>query len=433
MTQTSSARRANQGAVWERPALYPKQRAFVDDQARITVVEAATKVGKTVGMLIWLIEQALMGKKGQNFWWVAPVYTQSKDAFDRLKLYLTKEAYLANEADLKATLINGAIISFKSGDNPDSLYGADVYGCVIDEATRCDEDVWTAIQSTMTFTKGRVKIIGNVRGRHNWAYTLARQAEGGTVPNLSYYRLTVWDAVEVGLLDRAEIEQIRKTMRPEAFKELYEAIPSDDAGNPFGIQAIESCIQPRMSDGMPVVWGWDVARAQDWTVGVGLDQHGQVCRFERWQAPWRATVRDIVAITRNVRALVDSTGVGDVVLEFLQAESHGNFEGFHFTGPSKQNLMERLMTSIQQSEIGYPPDELPHRPLVKELKSFEYQYVPTGVRYSAPSGHHDDCVIALSLALWHWRMTAPIIGFYVHPDGSDEEVRPTNYGDPRVF
>lgn len=357
-------------------------------------------------------------KRGQNFWWVAPVYVQSAIAYRRMKEYLPKEVYHANEADLRLTFFNGATIWFKSAEKPDNLYGEDVFACVIDEATRCDERAWHAIRTTLTATQGPVKIIGNVKGRRNWAYEMARLAETKTLPGLSYHKITAWDAVEVGVLKREEVEDAKRVLPAHVFRQDYEAIPADDAGNPFGLSAIRACIKP-MSDGLPVVWGWDLARAQDWTVGIAFDQHGNVCRFERWQAPWRATKRDIAAITRSVPALVDSTGVGDPILEDLQAESTGNFTGFHFTGPSKQNLMERLAASIQQSAVGYPPDELPMRPLVSELESFEYTYVPTGVRYSAPSGHHDDCVIALGLALWHANSSANMFPIFTMSSGDD--------------
>ena len=369
------------------------------------MVEASTKVGKTVSCLIWLGERAFHGKRGQNYWWVAPVYVQSAIAFRRMKEYLPQNVYSANEADLKMTLFNGTTIWFKSGEKADNLYGEDVWACVIDEASRLDDKSWHAIRTTLTATEGPIKIIGNVKGRRNWAYELGQVAQQKTLPNLSYHKITAWDAVDAGILKREEVEDARRMLPTHVFRQDYEAIPADDAGNPFGLAAIRACIKP-MSDGEPVCWGWDLARAQDWTVGVALDQHGLVCRFERWQAPWRATKSNIAAISRTVPALVDSTGVGDPILEDLQAESRGNFTGFHFTGPSKQNLMERLAASIQQSAIGFPPDELPDRPMVAELESFEYTYVPTGVRYSAPPGRHDDCVIALALALWHWRSVA---------------------------
>ena len=71
-----------------------------------------------------------------------------------------------------------------------------------------------------------------------------------------------------------------------------------------------------------------------------------------------------------------------------------NVEGFQFTSPSKQQLLEGLAVAIQQGEVTYPDGVL-----VSELETFEYTYTRTGVRYSAPEGLHDDCVCALALAL----------------------------------
>lgn len=406
---------------YERPNLTSYQTAFVDDPSPVTVVEASTKVGKTEACMVWIEEQAFAGENGQDFWWLAPVYGQAAIAFRRMKLALPQSIYSANEAEMRITFINGASIWFKSADKPDNLYGNDVWGCVIDEATRCPSPAWDAVQSVTTATHGRIKIIGNVVGKKNWAYDLARRAENQTIPDTSYHRITVWDAIDAGILDREWVEKRRNWLLPHIFKQLFECIPADDGGNPFDWTAIDGCVRP-MSDGEPVAWGWDLARAQDWTVGVALDRHGHVCRFERWQAPWLATKSNILAITRDVPALVDSTGVGDPILEFLQSESRGNFTGYHFTQPSKQRLMERLATSIQQAEVGFPADDLPRRPLIRELKSFEYQLIPTGVHYSAPRGYHDDCVVALSLALWHWRNVAE--------DGSDLLVTSSFGGEP---
>ena len=52
---------------------------------------------------------------------------------------------------------------------------------------------------------------------------------------------------------------------------LYYAKAAEDEGNPFGSEAIQACIKP-LSDKPPVVWGWDLAKKRDWTVGVGLDE-----------------------------------------------------------------------------------------------------------------------------------------------------------------
>jgi hypothetical protein len=296
------------------------------------------------------------------------------------------------------------MIWFKGGDKPDSLYGEDVYAAVIDEATRCKEEVWYAIRTTLTHTRGPIRIIGNVKGRKNWAYRLARKAESGT-EGWKYSKVTATDAIAAGILADEEVQQAKQDLPIEVFNELYMAEPSDDQGNPFGIKAIYDCVG-ELSTKPPVVWGWDLAKSVDWTWGIALDEDGNVCRSERFQRPWESTLEAIVNITQGLRSLVDSTGVGDAIVEFL-AKSGSNFEGFKFTSSSKQQLMERLAVAIQQRQVVIPEGQL-----LNELLSFEYVYTRTGAQYSAPSGLHDDGVCALALAIFH-KNQSPGLGVWL--------------------
>jgi hypothetical protein len=376
---------------YQRPHLYAKQAAFLFAPERYSVTEASTKSGKTVGCMAWLFEEAsVRGKDGRNYWWVAPTLAVSKIVYRRMKRAIPRSLYKPNETELTLTLVNGAVIWFKGADHPDSLYGEDVYAAVVDEASRCKDDAWYAVRSTLTKTRGPVRIIGNVKGRKNWAYNLARKAESGA-PDMAYFKLTAYDAVEGGILDAAEIEDAKRTLPEDVFRELYLAEPSDDGGNPFGIPAIRACVASLSSE--PAAhWGWDLAKSTDWTVGIALDKSGNVCQLERWQGPWESTITKIKVHTGSLPALVDSTGVGDPILEALQ-KTHPNFEGYKFSSPSKQQLMEGLAVAIQQKTIHFPAGVI-----VNELEAFEYEYTRTGVRYSAPEGLHDDAVCALALA-----------------------------------
>jgi hypothetical protein len=381
--------------------MYPKQIDAIFTPARYSVIEASTKSGKTVGCIIWLFEQALQGKIGNQYWWIAPVRDQSKIAFKRLKRYLDTSLYDAHEQALEIHVrASNTIIAFKTADKPDSLYGEDVYAMVIDEATRCKEEAWIAARTTITATGGPVRVIGNVKGRRNWAYQLARRAESGE-PGWHYAKITAWDAIEAGVLDEAEVLDAKSVFRGNtaAFKELYEAEPSDDEGCPFGTsESIGSCIG-NFSTETPVVWGWDLAKSVDWTVGIALDQHGHCTQLLRWQRPWNETIDQIVELVGDRPALIDSTGLGDPVLESLQKRARAlntgaHFEGFKFSSSSKQQLIEGLVVSIGNGQVRYPEGVV-----TNELMSFQYEYTPTGVRYSAPSGMHDDCVCALALAV----------------------------------
>lgn len=390
---------------YQRPRLTAYQTNALFTADRYAVVEATTKSGKTVGAMAWLMEQAVKGRKDQNFWWVAPIRAQAQIPFRRMKRGLPASLYTVNETELTLTLANGAVLWFKGADNPDSLYGEDVYAAVIDEASRCKDEAWHAVRSTLTATRGPLRIIGNVKGRRNWAYQLARRAESGE-PGMHYARITADDAIEAGILEADEVVDARRQLPDAVFRELYMAEPSDDQGNPFGIQAIAACLAPVHVDCKPTGWGWDLAKSLDWTVGVGLCEHRATARVERFQRSWQDTIRVIREVTGDAAALVDSTGVGDPVLEALQAGRH-NFEGFKFTAPSKQQLMEGLAVAIQQKAIGYPDG-----PIRAELDAFEYVYSRTGVHYSTPDGMHDDCVCALALAVERTTRVRPSVRFF---------------------
>jgi len=383
------------------PVLYPKQYDAIFDRARFSIIEASTKAGKTFGCLVYQIDQCFQ-KPGEH-WWIAPIYAQARIAYKRAKKMLPDTLYRPNDSRQEIELINGTVWAFKSADNPDSLYGEDVESAVIDEASRCKEEVWDAIRSTVSATRGPIRVIGNVKGKKNWFYKLARRAQGGA-RNYGHHKLTALDAVEGGVLTRAEIEQAKRDLahRPGVFEQLYMAVAIDDGSNPFGFLAIEQLVidaelwRPRPSE--VVVYGVDLAKSVDWNVLVGLDDIGDVAYLDRWQAPWKNTVSRIRTQVDDKPCLVDSTGVGDPVLEYLQEDGRENFEGFKFSSSSKQKLMEGLALDIS---TGHP--ELPEGIVAQELRDFEFTHTRTGVRYEAPVGLHDDGVCALALARAHYR------------------------------
>lgn len=381
-----------QSIEFARPALYPKQEAAIFDQARYSCIEAGTKSGKTAGCIIWLAEKAVGGRPGWQYWWIAPVTSQAKIAFRRLKQSLNPECFVANETELTIKFIaTQTVACFKGADKPDSLYGEDVHAAVVDEASRIKEDAWHAVRSTLTATRGPVRIIGNVKGRKNWFYKLSRKAAGGEA-DMAFHKITCYDAVAAGILDQSEIEDAKSKLPEQVFKQLYEAEAADDEGNPFGVEKIRACLRSVMSKEAPVCFGWDFAKSHDWTVGIGLDRFGGVCRLERFQKPWGETKSTVKSVTGNLPAMGDSTGVGDAIVEDIQRMGV-NIEAYLFSSRSKQQLMEGLAADIQQSATTFPEGVLS-----EELESFEYAYTRNSVTYSAPEGQFDDCVCALALA-----------------------------------
>jgi phage FluMu gp28-like protein len=375
----------------ERPRLVQYQKDILYCPERFTVTEASTKVGKTFSHLWWLFEIAHTTKKeGANFWWVAPVYSQAKIAFSRMRRTIAgRPGYRINESDLFIQTPHKTTIWFKSAEKPDNLYGEDVHASVFDEFTRAREEAWIALRSTLTATKGKCKFIGNVRGKNNWGYRLGVKARGGE-PGYRHFKLTAWDAVEAGILERSEVEQAQRDLPDKAFRQLYLGDALDEDANPFGIDFIKAAIRP-LSKNPTQCYGVDLAKSHDWTVVIGLDVNGQVSEFHRWQSDWAQTKRRVIDLVGAKPAYIDSTGVGDPIVEDV-IRSCPRVEGYKFSSESKQKIMEGLSLSLQKGEIFITSE------MVDEMESFEFVYSKNGVKYSAPDGMHDDIVCALALA-----------------------------------
>lgn len=406
---------------FNRPYLYPKQRAAIYEPKRYSVIEASTKAGKTAACIVWMTEEAIQGKDGWNYWWVAPVSGQADIAFGRMRRALRDEPCRAYLAPRRIVLENGAIVWFKSADKPDSLYGDDVHAMVIDEASRVKRDAWYALRSVITATRARVRIIGNVKGRKNWFYEMARKAQAGH-KRMGYHIMTAVDAIAAGVLAAEEVDDARSELPEHVFNELYMAKAADDGGNPFGQDNIDACTVAEMHKAPADVYGIDLAKSVDWTVVIGMTRLGHVVSFDRWQrVPWEVTYDRIVRIIGKKPTLIDSTGIGDPILETLQkmtdkriGSDHAQVQGYKFNPASKQQLMEGLAVSLQSHGLVIPEGHI-----TMELGVFEYEYKGkdgtfTGVRYSAPTGYHDDCVMALALADIHRARSKPTMEI---PDG----------------
>jgi len=244
-----------------KPYLTSYQKKILFSDARFTITEASTKVGKTHSHIIWLFGKAHehANATGYNYWWIAPVYNQSKIAYKRLKRNLVRYGlYNFNETNLIITCPNGAEIHFKSAENPDNLYGEDVYACVFDEAPRAREESWYALRSTLTATEAPCKIIGNFGGISNWVHKLKDKAKGDE--NYAYFKITCWDAIAEGILSKEEVEQAKKDLPEKIFKELYEAEASEDAGQLISNESIQKLFSnTHLNDGVNYITA-DIAR-----------------------------------------------------------------------------------------------------------------------------------------------------------------------------
>lgn len=178
--------------------------------------------------------------------------------------------------------------------------------------------------------------------------------------------------------------------------------------------------------------GIDLAKSVDYTViCVFNNQLKTLVYFERLEnenrTSWNYQKEKIRAVCKkynNALAVIDSTGVGDPIVEDLmrmgvnvyhqqREDSDRATPGVKFTSLSKENIIEKLKVAIETRLIRIPYIKV----LIDELKDYRAIRLPSGgIRYSCPdekdingNPKHDDCVIALGLAIWgaHDAMYAP--------------------------
>ena len=387
---------------WVRPNLYPKQEAAFFGPERFAAIEGGTKSGKTVAGMSWLFEEAVLCGPG-FYTWTASVSHQSKIAWRRYQRWLPDSIILkAPETPYpRIEFIDGRTFWFQSADKPNSLYGDDSMAALYDEASRCKEESWHAVYSTLTATGGRARMCGNVDGRGHH-FKQCRKAESGSDPRWTYHKLTCWDAVAAGVVAESVVLEARKDLPLWKFEELYECKPTPDGTNPFGFDAIAKATRHVLSLKEPVAWGWDLAKSVDWTVGIGLDADGAIAQIHRWQlVPWEVTIRRIIRATRSAPAYVDATGLGDPIVERLPS----NCKGFVFTERSRAQLVEGLAAAVQHSDASLFDGGEAGAQLVKEMEDMQIVDVNGKPKYRVPDGQHDDCLFAMALAVR--RLTQP--------------------------
>lgn len=363
---------------------HPAQEQVLNEAERFNVLCCGRRWGKSALAVNLLSEPALETFPVGYF---APTYKLLEGVFAECFKALGPVTARKHE-NQRIELITGGTIEFWSLDNPYAGRSRKYKRVICDEIAFAKSfwEAWTeAIRPTLTDLEGDAWFLSTPKGKNDF-YKLFMRGKANE-PHWKSWQMSTYTNP---FINPYEIDEARKDLPALAFSQEYLAEFNDNIANPFGVPHIAQCVYP-MSSLPAVCYGIDLAKSHDWTVIIGLDQHGMVCHFERFQLPWREQIQKIKALP-NVPTKIDSTGVGDPIVEEVRL-TKPNATGFKFNQTTKQQLMEGLALAIQQRKINFP-DGL----IRDELESFEYEYTKFGVKYSAPNGLHDDCVCSLALA-----------------------------------
>lgn len=216
--------------------LHDAQMEIFQDEARIKVVAAGRRFGKSYLSAVMLLIEALKTENRYGYdivdkevWYIAPTFQQAKDIMWALLKSLGQdviESTVENTATLR--LINGRKIQLKGSDRPDTLRGVGISFVVLDEYAFMKPTVWEAIiRPTLADVRGDALFIGTPEGKNHF-YDLFLQAEKN--PDWKAFQ---YHTIDNPTIDSVEILQAGSEMSSDLFRQEFEASFEAGGGSIF--------------------------------------------------------------------------------------------------------------------------------------------------------------------------------------------------------
>jgi len=200
--------------------LLPWQQDVFNATERFKVVAAGRRCGKSRLAAWMLILNALQRERGHVFY-VAPTQGQARDIMWGVLIELAHNIISSSHVNnMQIKLINGATISLKGADRPDTMRGVSLKFLVLDEYADMKPQVWEEVlRPALADQKGDCLFIGTPKGRNHF-YELYKYAELSDDVTYKAWHFTSYDNP---LLDPEEIDTAKQSMSSYAFRQEFMA------------------------------------------------------------------------------------------------------------------------------------------------------------------------------------------------------------------
>ncbi len=200
--------------------LLPWQQEVWEDPTRFKIVAAGRRTGKSRLAAWMLIVNALQADRGHVFY-VAPTQGQARDIMWQTLLELGHPVISGSHINnLQLKLVNGATISLKGADRPETMRGVSLKFLVMDEYADMKPEVFEQIlRPALADQEGGAMFIGTPMGRNHF-YELYKYAELGDDETFKAWHFTSYDNA---FLKHSEINFAKKSMSSYAFRQEFMA------------------------------------------------------------------------------------------------------------------------------------------------------------------------------------------------------------------
>lgn len=395
--------------------LHPAQQRVLSEAQRFNAVDCGRRWGKTFFGKYLSTETLLTGEPAA---WMAPNYRSLKESWRELKTLLLPLTAEKSEQDFRLELTTGGTLECWSLDNPDAPRGRFYKRVIVDEAAMVrglGEIVQAVIMPMLADVKGDLWLLSTPKGMNFFRTAYVWGQDPAKTDWASWQMPSVSNTTIEHLPE--EVERMRSITPDRWFRQEYEAEFIDDAGGVFRNVQQAATVESR-GDEFPYyaahlfendvltpppdhqyVIGIDWGKLNDFTVLSVIDatdrQLVALDRFNRIDYEVQIKRLKALAARFGTRTLIpERNSIGEPIIERLKSDGY-SVHPFTTTNASKAEAIDALTLAFERNELAIMDVPV----LIDELQGYEAERLPSGMlRYSAPEGMHDDCVMSLALA-----------------------------------
>jgi hypothetical protein len=378
------------------PRPHAAQRTVLTEARRFNAVCCGRRFGKTTLGVDRILEPALAG---EPVGWFAPTYRILIPSWRHLRSLLQPITARRNDAEQRIELVTGGVVEMWSLTDPDGARGRAYARIVIDEAARVVhlERAWNeVIRPTLTDYQGDAWFLSTPRGL-NFFHTIWQRGQDPASTEWASWQMPTTANPHIV---PAEVAAAQRELPAIVFAQEYLAQFIPDAAGVLRRVREAAIAEPQEKpiEGHAYLVSVDWGKHQDWTVLAVWDATlGELVYLDRFQQiDYTLQLGRLQAVCTRFDpfALVpERNSVGDVLIERIAREPWCPPASLPFTttNASKALAVESFALALEQGTVRIIDDPV----LVGELQAFAATRLPSGMlRYSAPEGAHDDCVIA---------------------------------------
>lgn len=395
--------------IGEEPFDY--QEDFMNHDSERKAFVSGRRVGKS-RTASWLALWKAITYEGAEVLLTAKAQRQSMELFNQIQKEIRTSDIsedqwgIVRETRTEINFDNGSrILALPVGRDGANIrgYGGRNNMIIVDEAAFIPDAVFQEVLSPMMAVGGgQFILLSTPFGKKGFLYERFNDED--------WYTMQVPTSANPMIADDF-IDEQRKNLTNTQFKQEILGQFVESADSFFTREELMNCAEESVEQESSLTFlGVDLASSgQDESVYVCVDDEGNIFHIEHTSdkpmTDAMGRIRELDTYYDFNKVVIDSTSLGQGVVDQVEESLGNKVEGFKFTNEKKQSLYNTLKNELQQGKLSfeYVPgkNDKAGNKMVNQCLALEKSFTSTGkMRIEHPPNGHDDFSDAFALAIW---------------------------------